>query len=529
MSNTIVTSSPTRFRSTLQGVLASIAGSTKITFVVVWAALSIASIAWGISTPLGASPDEPAHIIKAASVARGELIGDPTAAPAVTRVRVPIGLSEASSWTCYAFNPAIGANCIGHIDGGLKLHTAFTSAGLYNPTYYAIVGWPALFIPDPQTAVFAMRAVSGILSSLFLAFAFTILLRLVHPVIAGAAFFTALTPMVLFLSGAVNPNSLEIATGAAFAVGLLYVVLDGHGPRQLVVLGFTAASGFLLANARGISPLWMALIGIAVLIVSPWSRTRALFARRSVLIAVGVMFVGVILAGVWLLRTGSLGSMGVFPGAGKTTPVRGFYEMLVNRTFDPGVIGVFGWLDTPAPNVVYFIWIGLFAAIIAGAFALARGRTFYGFLFALASLLLVPPVVQALSVEKTGYIWQGRYTLVAFVFTAIMGAVAIGRSRFVTSSALSSSSASGPVSGFVAVIVSAVFVGQVYCIVTAVNRYSGGTTSSIFGFLNHPAWTPPGGTVIWLVLLSIGLAVPLAIWYASQALPVYRVGIDSAK
>ncbi len=513
MSATFVSAAPERghIMAALSRVVVVIIRSTRLTFFVVWAALSIASIAWAASTPLGGSPDEPAHIVKAAAVVRGEFIGSLTASPAVTSVEVPIGLSEAAGWTCYAFNAGVGADCIGPIDSGLNLHRATTSAGLYNPIYYAMVGWPSLVIPDTQTAVLAMRAFSGILSSFFLAFAFTFLLKLVPPAIAGVSFFTALTPMVLFLSGAVNPNSLEIATGAALTVGLLCVILEVRGPRQPVILGFIAASGFLMANARGISPLWLALIGIAALIVSPWHRVRSLLAQRGVLIALAVIGLGVLLAGAWLLSTGTLGAMGVFPGAGQTSAARGFYEMLVNRTFDPGVIGVFGWLDTPAPGIVYFIWVGLFAAIVFGAFAIARGRMLYGFLFALASLLLAPPIVQALSVEKSGYIWQGRYTLVAFVFTALFGAVAIGRNRFVVSRAQVPN-------GIVVVMGVAVLIGQIYSMTTAINRYSGRAASSIVGFLNNPTWTPPGGSVIWIILLAIGMLVPLILWYASHAL-----------
>ena len=524
MSNTVIAARHERTRASavLSRLLAVVVGSSRLTFVVVWAALSIASIAWAASTPLGASPDEPSHIIKAAAVVRGEFIGELTAAPAVTKVEVPIGLSEASSWTCYAFNAGVGANCIGHIDSGLRLHSAKTSAGLYNPIYYAIVGLPSLFIPDTQTSVLAMRALSGVLSSLFLAFAFTILLRLVRPAIAGAAFFAALTPMVLFLSGAVNPNSLEIAAGAALTVGLLYLVLDARGPRQSVVLGFVAASGFMLANSRGLSPLWMALIGVAALIVAPWSRTKALLAKRGVLIALGIMIVGVLFAGIWLTSTGTLGAMGVFPGAGQTTPARGFYEMLVNRSMDAGVIGVFGWLDTPAPGIVYLIWSGLFAAIVASAFAIARGRALVGFLLALASLILVPPLVQSLSVEKTGFIWQGRYTLVAFVYVLLFAAIAIGRSRFVAERA------SAPVGGFIVVIAAAVLIGQVYSMTTAINRYSGRGASSISGFLHDPTWTPPGGSLLWVVLLAISMIVPLILWYAAHVNSAPRVESGSS-
>lgn len=496
-------------RDSMSRLLSTIIASSRLTFVVLWAALALASIAWGVTTPLGASPDEPAHIVKAASVVRGQFIGEATSLPAVTRVDVPVGLSEASRWPCYAFNPAIGAQCIKPIDSGFRLHTATTSAGLYNPVYYAIVGLPSLVIPDTQTAVLAMRALSGILSAFFLAFAFAILLRLIRPAIAGAVFFTAVTPMVLFLSGAVNPNSLEISTGAALTVGLLYVVLDGRGPRHSFVLGIVAVAGFLMANTRGISPLWMALIGIGVLVVSPWARTKYLLSRRATLVALGVMIAGVLCAASWLLSTGTLSSMGVFPGAGSTTPQTAFREMLVNHTIDPGLIGVFGWLDTPLSPIVYFVWSGLIAAVLFSVIALARGRAFLAFLFSLAALLLTPPIVQALSVEKSGYIWQGRYTLVALVFTLLFAGVALGRSPLVDTIA------SAVTRRFVLVVGATIFLGQLFGLTSAMNRYSGHAGSSYPSFLLSATWVPPGGSVVWFGLFVVGIAVPLAIWHAS--------------
>ncbi len=264
-----------------------------------------------------------------------------------------------------------------------------------------------------------------------------------------------------------------------------------------------------MANARGISPLWMAIIGIGILIISPWERTKYLLGQRATLVALGVMIAGVLGAAGWLLKTGTLNSMGVFPGAGTTTPFQAFREMLVNRTIDPGLIGVFGWLDTPLPPIVYFAWAGLISSVLISVIALAHKRALLAFLFLLVELLTVPPIVQALSVEKSGYIWQGRYTLVALVFTLLFAGVAIG------SSSLLGTLASAAVRRLILVIGATVLLGQLIALATALNRYSGRAGSIYPSFLFSATWVPPGGSVIWFVLFAIGITVPLAIWWTS--------------
>ena len=46
-----------------------------------FAVLFIAVAAWSFASPLGSAPDEPAHLIRAASLVRGELIGKPIPHP----------------------------------------------------------------------------------------------------------------------------------------------------------------------------------------------------------------------------------------------------------------------------------------------------------------------------------------------------------------------------------------------------------------------------------------------------------------
>lgn len=493
----------------MSSMLSRVTSSARLTFVVAWIALTLASAAWAATTPLSASPDEPSHMIRAASVVRGEIIGENTKDPALKKVEVPIGISKAWKWTCYAYQPTVSAACIPPTVNGLELRSAPTSAGLYNPIYYAIVGLPSLVLENTRLDVYAMRALSGLLSSFFLAFTFVVLFRMMRPLLAGVTFFAALTPMVLFLNGSVNPNSIEIAGGEALAVGLLAVSLGKAGKSQTAILAVTAAAGVLLANSRGLSPLWMALIGIAVFIIAPFSNIRKLMRQRNVIIALSFMAAGVVFAALWILLTGTLSAMGTFAGAGQTTPIRAFFVMLVDQSADPGIIGFFGWLDTPAPNLVFVIWSCLIGGLLILSVSVVTGRARLAVLFSLATLFLGPPIIQAASVEKSGYIWQGRYTLVAVATAVIFASVALGMSARWPSVRRSVEIR------VVSVIGALVIVGQLDSLVGALRRYSAPGSASVFTFLTAPAWAPPAGALPWLVLSLASLSALVLLWWSA--------------
>lgn len=497
----------TKKRDQVRRILDVLAAGRWVTLIVSCLLIFLVSASWAISTPLGASPDEPAHIIKAASVAQGQFIGEITEAPAVTRVQVPSGLAAATKWPCFAFDNTKEANCTPPVENGTDLVSANTSAGLYNPTFYAIVGVPSLFVDDTSRAVMVMRLAGALMASFFLAITFSAMLRLGKPLWTGLGFVAALTPMVFFLNGAVNPNALEIATGAALLASLL-VVVGGKSSHERWWLGAVAASGFLLAQARGLSPLWMAMIAVAVVAFTPWERLAVLLKRVDVWITLVVLAAGVVAAGAWIAATGTLGSMGVFPGAGEVGRREAFVEMLVGRSFDPGIVGVFGWLDTVAPAFDYVLWSFLGLGIVVGALTVARGRELAGIIVGLAGLMLVPPIVQAASVNSSGYIWQGRYTLVAYVVVMLIASVVIANSR------MSAELPGGRIpSRFIGIIGSLVVVGQVFALATAIRRYSvGADTSWLDALQQAPSWVPPLGIVTWLVVAFVGMSGLIGLW-----------------
>jgi hypothetical protein len=482
--------------------LSAIAERSAIRFALIWLLLFIAGASWAIATPLGGSPDEPAHIIKAASVARGDVLGEATDQPAVRSVTVPKGLASAARWPCYAFDGTKEANCLSFVNDDWYDVSAKTTAGLYNPTFYAIVGWPSLLLDDASAAVMAMRLVNALVTSLFLAFALVAMLKFGSSRIVVAAIAAAITPMVLFLNSAVNPNGLEIATGAALLASLLHLVrgdLVAKWPWLLI----TAVSGVILAQCRGLSPLWLGLFGLAAIIAARPGRLAQLLRLPSVWLTVAALLGGVLAAGAWILRTNTLGSMGVFPGADEVTPDEAFIEMLFARTLDPGYIGVFGWLDTPAAPIAYVTWSFLALAVLITAIGIIRGRALAAVAFALVTFILVPPIVQAASVETSGYIWQGRYALVGYVGVLIVAGVLASESNVFGGGVVPRRA----LHRIDVTVLSIVAFAQAFTLLHATKRYAVGTDVDWLSYFEEPQWSPPLGVYVWPLLVGASVAL----------------------
>jgi hypothetical protein len=323
--------------------------------------------------------------------------------------------------------------------------------------------------------------------------------------VLGMAFLAATTPMVFFLAGAVNPNALEIASGASLLALLLSVLHGSRATPSWPVLIGIVVSGVLLANTRGLSPLWMGLIGVLALLAAPRGRVLEVLRSWRVIAALAALALGVAAACAWILSTNTLGSMGVYPGAEGVTPVGAFLVMLIDRSFDPGIIGVFGWLDTFAPGFVLVLWSALLFGLLVAAFTAVRGRALLSLVAATAVVTLVPPVAQAASIETSGYIWQGRYTLVAFVVLMLLTGLQLGASL-----------PFAPLARRLLVSLSVLVVlGHTWSLALATKRYAVGIDRSWAEFLLYPRWLPPAGH-LWTVTCLLGAVAFVAVVIAAH-------------
>lgn len=450
-------------------------------------------------------PDEPAHVIKAAAVVRGELTGRKMpSGGAFQQVTVPAGIAYYDTFGCFAQHKDITPSCVPPFEGNRSiLVDARTSAGNYNPVYYAVVGLPSLLSNGPA-GVYGMRLTSAVLSCLFLAFAFSALARLRRRKWAMAATAVSMTPMVLFLNGAVNPNALEYATSAAL-LATLVLLLERSADRSIyrTCVPVVTIAACLLANTKALSLLWLALMVATAGILGTWPQIKALVRNAWVWAGAAAIGLSCMFALYWVVRHDSLAS-NPFEAAG-SSPWTGA-EIMLDRTFDyaTGYVGQFGWLETPAPMGAFVLWLGLATALVTAAVVLTRGRTRAGVIFLLAALLLLPPALQAQAVGTMGIVWQGRYILAVFVPLLMVCGMAldrVDRGAFLPQAEA--------VLNSTAVLV-AVF--HFWTFMQTLRRYVTGwaVDRRWIQMITEPSWQPPGGTLACTAGFLLALAV--AVW-----------------
>lgn len=384
------------------------------TFWTAFAILWTLSSAWALASPIASGPDENAHVIKAAAVVRGELDGTSTPeSPGAAVVEVPRMYADLLGHpTCFAFRGDEPADCSPELlesPAGDAPAEAGTWVVRNNPLYYAVVGLPTL-LPAGEWVLYAMRLLSAALCSAVLAWGFRELLALTRrPMLAvGAA--AAMTPMVVYLNSTVNSSGLEISAAITLWIALTAMVRDPDPARVTSRAAGIAVVSVLLANARGLSPVYLAVIALLVALVGPWSGVRTLLTDRRTWPWLGVVGVGTALSLLWTTSAGTLEA----GGAGH--PELGFLSTANRTFFDTGdyvfvSIGRFGWLDTSLPMIVYVLAIALVGLPLLLALSLAPRRDRLGMLLVLGVAIMLPVVVHAWQARNVGYIWTARYSM----------------------------------------------------------------------------------------------------------------------
>lgn len=470
-------------------------------------------VVWSLATPLGAASDEPAQIIKAAAVARGEFLGQPTQSTAnsdrnhtgraVMTVIVPATYGQSDVLAnCYRHKVKVTAACAPGASQSGRLVAATTYVGRYPPLYYLLIGSPSL-LWHSSAGIYLMRVLSGLVSSLLIGLA-----------IAGAAVWgrsrlllggvvVATTPMVVFLSSVVNPSGMEIAASIAVWTLGLVLVRDRHEdpPTGLIVAFFVSAC--VLTATRSLSPLWLALIVLVLLCLEPqhcWQLLRrtsvrvgsaitALVTALSIVYIVAAQALAITASGIPLKASATAGTV--------INLYQGRASFYLNQT-----VGVFGWLDTPAPGAVVFLVGILVVGLLWLAFATARRRetvVLIGILVASVVLPIAIDVKNALQLHSD--VWQSRYAMPLYVGVPLVAAAVAGRRRTIRDV---------PARRMIVIIAVVVAGCQWACYFVALHRYTVGGNGPVSITLHRAGgWTPPLPAA-----LLLGLALVAVVAYA---------------
>jgi len=404
--------------------------STRSTFWWSFLALFAVFAAWAVANPLTAAPDEPAHATKAGAVVRGELVGtvyDPEH-PGWGHVSVPAIVAFTTQMpNCFAFKNDVTASCLPVLRTDPAATTqAVSTASTYNPLYYAVVGLPSL-VPTGLETIYLMRLVSAALCAAALAWAFAQALTARRGDWLGLGTLLCLTPMVVYMSSAINPASLEMAAAAALWVSLSVLVRYPDPERLHSRIIAVAVIASVFVNLRGLSPLFLAIIILATALSSPLARTWDVVRQKITWPWFGLVAVASVASLLWTRTAGTLESDGIVhhPDLGFWTAVQ--WSLGDTSVYVSNQMGQFGWVDTNLPTWLLMVIAATIGALVVLGLALGTRRERAVIAVLAVLVIAIPVLIHASQAKYIGIVWQGRYFLPASLGLPILSAFVVAR------------------------------------------------------------------------------------------------------
>lgn len=444
-------------------------------------------VSWSLAIARYGGPDEPAHVLRAASVANGELFGSrvPGLAPGFRAVTVPAALATGDP-SCFRHDARAPATCaVARPGSGVRL--AASSAGTYPPLYYAIVGLPVRLFGDPAQVQW-YRLVAAFWCAMVLA----VTVRRSGVLPAGALALCALSPAAWFLFGVVNPNAMEIALALLAWVGVMRL----RRPRSCSVgelMWFSLPIGLAIAIRPVAVLAWLAMI--AVLCFEDVSGVRPMLRLSSWRARLGAF-------GAPVLATASVVVWGWWSGqqiddprtrTSMSLPATLWRSMRGSGDTLRELAGSLGWLEFSSPawtQLVWWIVVAACALTLWRAGSQARRR----WLSVVALLLVTPVIFETLVAHRIGLVWQGRYSIpVAIGLVASAMNVRLQNPRHAFTRAWG--------------VGGAVFVMEFATYWYSLRRYTVGINGS--WLFRNAGWHPPVASLVLLALNALLMAAVL--------------------
>lgn len=499
----------------------------------IWAAsaalIFLAMVAWTTVIPIFGGPDEPAQMVRAASVVRGQWLGPHMKGqPAATvLVKLPVRLGRPTiSPPCFATHGLVPAGCKPpcwshtppppHCPSPYPVShgtiTVPTYVGRYPPPYYLAVGWPSLLAPD-RFGIYLMRLASGALNAALLGLAVASAAVFGRGRIWAAGLALAITPTVMSVGAVINPSGMEISAAiAAWTTGLLLIWDSGKRVPPVLVRSLGVSSA-VLGVARAPSPLWVALLGLFLVVFATAERRRRLLRSAVVRRYMLLVILACVAEVAWAIGARATA---ITPVAAKPPASDSFGQVVVAAMGHVGflvteMIGITGWTDALMPAFVYLLWLGGLGAVGVLAWSLGSRRHRLAIVACIAMTTVVPTAMIVSHARTDGIFMQGRDMLPIAVSVPLVLAAALSSAR----SGPAGQELGAPLVDKVTVTVLWITALSMMTSFAAFYRRFAVGLNGPLDFFTHVknGWQPPvPGTLLFLafILLSIALAQWLA-------------------
>jgi hypothetical protein len=459
---------------------------------------------WGLSSPVGSSPDDDFHLasIWCAAGPKADACAD---APQSDKRVVPQDFKRSE---CFAFHPKRSAACQG-ADFGDSPALGFTTdhgnfAGLYPPVFYATM---SVFVrSNLEVSVLLMRLANSLIFVALATALFFLVPRVRRPTVVWS-FLVVLVPLGLFLIPSTNPSGWAI-----ISAGILWLSLVGYfettGKRR-VGLGLLALVATVLgAGARADSAVYCGIAVIAAVILT-------LRRGRGYLVS-ALLPLGVIIVSILFYLSASQSTVGT---TGLSTAHSGHQEVVgltvknllaVPKLWAQALgSGDLGWLDTPMPPVVGAASAVAFVTALVLGIAVGGRRKYLAVLLVVAALWLIPTFILVQSQVSVGSLVQARYIYPLIVLLG--GILLFGVTRY----------RGGPKRVQLVIVIVGLAVAQSVALHTNILRYTLGLDEGGLNLDSHVEWWwsfGPSPLTTWLIG-SVAFAVLLLAVSSSVLFP----------
>jgi hypothetical protein len=471
---------------------------------------------WALSNPPGASPDEPAHFVKLVGISDGQVAG--SREPWFQRSGISPGFLAFWDQTtrgynipanlvpddpgCVAFHPAVSAGCLNvSVAGGLDTAHEQSYVGAYEPLDYMPGALLVHLAPDGRTGILLGRLGFVAINAVLLLLAALVLTTGTSTGVPLLGLMVAVTPMLLFMGSQIQPSGVEVSAAIAYVCALL-ALCRPDGWRRWFPWAVLGAAGIALATSRATGPIWViAGLLIPAALVGPRASLRLVRSSgRRAAVGLGALVLGVMADISWWSYIGRPSSLR--PLADARYLVLSSFDRLIPAYQEQ--VGVFGWLDTRLPGLVYLAWASLVVALVTMALLATTRRGRLVMAVSIGAVVVGGGVLYAALIvllnEPVEYV-QGRYIMALSVVVPLVAAelLAINYRRLWPQRP----------GGLAVSIGVTVAIAQLWAVYINARRYAVGVDGPLF-FVGRSDWRPPLGWAVYLlaaVLAAAGIAV----------------------